>query len=193
MALHSLHHEGTDTEAELARRIAESGSRIDSAAEGQLYRLLAPRVRLYGRRHLRDEAAADDLMQQVMALAIEKLRAGELREPERIASFIFGVCRMVTLEMRRGARRRERLLETFGADLSIADIAPAPRLDEARVTDCLQKLAERERTVLILSFYEDQTAERVGAALGIAAGNVRVIRHRALQRLRDCVLGPAKR
>ena len=193
MALHNLYDEAMETEAELARRIAESGARIDSAAEGQLYRLLAPRVRLYGRRHLRDEAAADDLMQQVMALAIEKLRAGELREPARIASFVFGVCRMVILEMRRGSLRRERLLEKFGADLAIADIAPAPRLDEERVAECLQRLGERERSVLILSFYEDEPAERVGAALGIAPGNVRVIRHRALQRLRDCVLGTEKR
>jgi RNA polymerase sigma-70 factor (ECF subfamily) len=179
-------------EAELARRIAESAPRIDSAAEAQLYRLLAPRVRLYGRRHLRDEAAAEDLMQQIMLMAIEKLRAGELREPHRIASFVFGACRMVTLDMRRGARRREALLEKFGADLS-EDVVLVPRLDEARVADCLQRLGERDRTVLILTFYEDEPAVRVGAALGLAEGNVRVIRHRALQRLRDCVLGGTKR
>ncbi len=180
---------GVGPEAELARRIAECAPAIDSRAETALYRLLAPRVRLYGRRHLRDEAAAEDLMQQVLFMAIAKLRAGELREPLRIASFVFGVCRMVTLEIRRGARRREALLEKFGADLAIADIAPQPRLDEERVAACLDRLGSRERTVLIMTFHEDEPAERVGKALGMTAGNVRVVRHRALQRLRECVMG----
>lgn len=175
-------------EADLARRIAAAAPRIDAAAEAELYRLLAPRVRLYGRRHLRDDEQSRDLVQQVMMMAIEKLRAGELREPERIASFVFGACRMVTLELRRGERRREALLEKYGADLEIADIAVAPRLDEAKVAACLERLGERERSVLILSFYEDEPAARVGASLGISEGNVRVIRHRAMQRLRDCVM-----
>ena len=179
-------------EAELAQRIAAAAPGVDSAAEAELYRRLAPRVRLYGRRHLRDEDAARDLMQQVMVMTIEKLRAGELREPERIVSFVFGACRMVTLEMRRGDRRRDALLEKYGADLEIADISVAPRLDEARVAACMQRLPERERSVMIMSFYEDEPADRVGAALGLSEGNVRVIRHRAMQRLRDCVMGKAK-
>lgn len=176
-------------EAALARRIAAAAPGIDADAEAELYRRLAPRVRLYGRRHLRDEDAADDLAQQVLVTTIEKLRAGELREPERIVSFVFGTCRMVTLELRRGARRREALVERYGADLGIADISVAPRLDEARVTECLARLAERERSVLILSFHSEEPAERIASSLGLSAGNVRVIRHRALQRLRDCVLG----
>ncbi len=179
-------------EAELARRIADAAPRVDVAAEAELYRLLAPRVRLYGRRHLRDDDEARDLMQQVMVMAIEKLRAGALREPERIASFVFGACRMVTMELRRGERRREALLEQFGADLGIADIAIAPRLDEARVARCLERLAERERSVMVMTFYDDEPAERVGTMLGLSEGNVRVIRHRALQRLRDCVMGKDK-
>ena len=175
-------------EGDLARRIAEAAPRIDAGAEAELYRRLAPRVRLYGRRHLRDDEAALDLMQHVMVATIEKLRAGEVREPERVVSFVFGMCRMVTMEMRRGERRRDELLEKYGADLEIADIAIAPRLDEARVAACLERLAERERTVLILSFYEDEPAERVGVTLGLSAGNVRVIRHRAIEHLRDCVM-----
>jgi RNA polymerase sigma-70 factor (ECF subfamily) len=125
-------------------------------------------------------------------MTIEKLRAGELREPERITSFVFGACRMVVLEMRRGERRREALLGKYGPDLEIADIAVPPRLDEAKVARCLDKLAERERAVMIMSFYDDEPAERVGEMLGLSEGNVRVIRHRAMQRLRDCVMGKAK-
>ena len=41
-------------------------------AEAELYRRLAPRVRLYGLRHLRDAQAAADLVQQVMLITLER-------------------------------------------------------------------------------------------------------------------------
>jgi RNA polymerase sigma-70 factor (ECF subfamily) len=176
-------------EAGLARRIAQAERVPDRDAEAELYRRLAPRVRLYGLKHLRDEQAAADLMQQVLLVTIEALRAGKLREPERIASFVFGVCRMVVLELRRGGARRERLLEQYAEDVPIADASVAPRLDHERVTRCLDGLSERERTVLLMTFYEEKSAAEVAGALDLSEGNVRVIRHRGLERLRDCVTG----
>lgn len=171
----------------LARRIAAAGATPDSAAEAELCRRLGPRVRLYGLRHLRDRQAAADLMQQVLLITLERLRAGELREPERIASFMLGTSRMTVLEMRRGAWRREALLETWG-DTAEAFDAPQPlALDRDRLAGCLEALSERERSVIVLSFFADKPADEVGAELTISSGNVRVIRHRALARLRRCM------
>jgi len=173
-------------DAELARRIAAAGERIDSAAESELYRRLAPRVRLYGLRHLRDPHAAHDLVQQVLLTTLERLRAGKLREPERIASFVLGMCRMTVLEIRRGTWRREQLLETYGG--TEAFDAPEPlALDGERLAKCLEALAERERSVVSLSFFAEQAGDEVAKALGLSAGNVRVIRHRALGKLRECM------
>jgi len=176
-------------EAELARRIAQAAPGHAREAETELYRRLAPRVRLYGLRHLRDEQAAADLMQQVLMMTIEKLRAGQLRESERLASFVFGICRMVVLDLRRGGARRARLLEQYGEDMPVADAAIAPRLDHERVARCLDQLSERERAVLLMTFYEEKGADEVAGLLGLSAGNVRVIRHRGLERLRGCVTG----
>jgi RNA polymerase sigma-70 factor (ECF subfamily) len=176
-------------EAQLARRIAAAPAGTDRDAEARLYRLLAPRVRRYGQRHLRDDHAADDLMQHVMALAIEKLRGGELREPERIVSFVLGASRMTVMEFRRGERRRQELLQRHADDLPAVELPLAPRLDHARVAACLERLPERERTVLVLSFYDDEPAETVGRSLGLSAGNVRVLRHRGIDKLRRCVHG----
>jgi len=176
-------------EAELARRIAQAAPGHAREAETELYRRLAPRVRLYGLRHLRDEQAAADLMQQVLMMTIEKLRAGQLRESERLASFVFGICRMVVLDLRRGGARRARLLEQYGEDMPVADAAIAPRLDHERVARCFDQLSERERAVLLMTFYEEKGADEVAGLLGLSAGNVRVIRHRGLERLRGCVTG----
>jgi RNA polymerase sigma-70 factor, ECF subfamily len=178
-------------DAALASRIAAAGSGIDSAAETELYRRLAPRVRLYGLRHLRDPHAAHDLMQQVLLMTLERLRAGKLREPERIASFVLGMCRMVVLEIRRGTWRRETLLETYGDTAEAVEVPEPLALDADRLAACLRVLAERERTVVVLTFFADQSGDEVAKELGLSTGNVRVIRHRALARLRECMGGEA--
>jgi RNA polymerase sigma-70 factor, ECF subfamily len=171
----------------LARRISEAGAVPDSTAETELYRRLGPRVRLYGLRHLRDPQAATDLVQQVLLFALEQLRAGKVREPDKIVSFVLGTCRMTVLDMRRGARRREMLLNTWG-DAADAFDAPEPLvLDPDQLAGCLQALSERERSVVVLSFFADKQADEVGVELSISGANVRVIRHRALARLRQCM------
>ena len=176
-------------DASLARRIAAAPHGGDAEAEAELFRRMAPRVRLYGLRHLRDGHAAADLVQQVLMMTLERLRAGKLREPEMLASFIFGTCRMVVLELRRTYARRERLLTEYADNVPIADSSIAPRLDHERLLHCMDGLSERERSVLVLTFYDDQPALAVAGELGVSEGNVRVIRHRGLQRLRDCVTG----
>lgn len=172
------------SDTELVWRI-QSGE--DREAEGELFRRLAPRVRLYGLRHLRDGSAADDLTQQVMITTLESLRSGRLREPEKLASYVLGTCRMVVLELRRGSWRRERLLEQFGPDLTLAAEPVAPFMDQERLTRCLQSLAERERSVVVMTFYDEQTSSDVASSLGVSEANVRVIRHRAVRRLRSCM------
>ena len=180
-------------EARAARRIAGAAPGEARDAEAELYRMLAPRARRYGLRHLRDADAAADLMQHVMALTIERLRGGELREPHRVLSFVLGACRMTVIDQRRAERRREALLERYAGDLPIADIHVAPRLDHARVADCLDRLPERERSVLVMTFYDDRPSDAVAGELGLSAGNVRVIRHRGIDKLRRCVEGGARR
>jgi len=173
-------------DAELARRIAAAGDKADTAAETELYRRMAPRVRLYGLRHLRDAHAAHDLMQQVLLMTLERLRRGELREADKLASFVLGMCRMTVLEIRRGTWRREKLLEAYGQTEAFE--APEPLvLNQARLVECLEALAERERSVVALTFLADKDGDAVAKDLGLSAGNVRVIRHRALARLRECM------
>lgn len=174
-------------DAELARRIIAAGARRDAAAEADLCRRFAPRIRLYGLRHLRSEAAAADLVQDVLILTLEKLRAGAVRELDKLASYILGTCRQVVIDGRRGGARRERILETYAPTLPEFTEDSDDALDAGRLQHCLERLPERERSVLLMTFYDDRPADDVGAALGLSPGNVRVIRHRGIDRLRRCV------
>lgn len=170
------------SDAELALRVASG----DRTAEGELCRRMGPRIRLYGLRHLRSAAGADDLVQEVLVKSLEALRAGRLREQERLASFVLGICRMTVLDARRTAQRRERLLAEFGDELAPARTGP-PDPDAERLARCVDQLRERERSVVILTFFDEVTAARAGRSLGISEGNVRVIRHRAIRQLRTCL------
>ena len=176
-----------DDDAALARRIVEAAPGRDAGAEAELCRRLGPRIRLYGLKHLRNEAAAADLMQDVLIMVLEKLRDGAIREPDRIASFALGAARQTVIDGQRGGRRRERILAAFPVDLVPAEEEAQETFDTERLSACLAALPERERAVLLMTFYDDRSAAAVAADLKLSAGNVRVIRHRGLERLRGCM------
>ena len=136
---------------------------------------------------MRDEHAAEDLTQQVIVTALEALRAGRLREPEKLASFVLGTCRMTVLDLRRGSRRKERLLQQFGSDLLAPVPLSQPHLDRERLSRCVQGLKERERMVVVMTFYDERAGADVAGFLGVSEANLRVIRHRAIHRLRECM------
>lgn len=174
------------SDAALAKCIAGAAAGHASADEQELCRRFAPRVRLYGLRHLRDAEAAADLVQQVLMLTLQKLRGGEVREPERIASFILGTARRVASELRRGDRRAERLELDTEHGAIVPSYEPEPLVKE-HLARCLDRLTERERSVMLLTYFLERSAEEIAADLALEGGHVRVIRHRALVRLRACL------
>ena len=62
-----------------------------------------------------------------------------------------------------------------------------PSLDLDHLTACLNRLSTRERSVIIMTFYDEQRHDEVARALDLSSENVRVIWHRALGRLRNCM------
>lgn len=174
-------------EAGLALRIVQAAPGRDIHAEEDLYRLLAPRARLYGLKHLRDTQAAADLAQDVMLMTIDRLRCGQIREPEQIASFVLGTCRRMAIDRKRSVQRRQRILDAHAHNLEDVDSEDSPALDRQQLQRCLSLLPERERSVIVMTFFEDSAASEVAQALGISPANARVIRHRAVERLRICI------
>jgi RNA polymerase sigma-70 factor (ECF subfamily) len=155
-------------------------------AEAEVCRRMGPRIRLYGLRHLRSASAADDLVQQVLLTTLEALRAGRLRDVVKLAPFVLGTCRMTVLDLRRSSQRQEQLLEEFGRVL--VPVQPdAATLDGERLARCVGALKERERSVIVMTYYDETSAMETGRSLGLSEANVRVIRHRAIKQLRACM------
>lgn len=176
-----------DTDGAIARRVIAAGAEPGSARadEAELCARLGPRIRLYGLRHLGSEDAAADLVQRVLTVVIEKLRAGAVREPERIGSFALGTARMICRELRR-QRRRETPTEGV-SELADRGVRPPQPLALDQLARCLEGLSERDRAVVVLTYFGDQSAAEIAASLALERNNVRQIRHRSLARLRDCM------
>lgn len=174
------------SDAELARHIQER-TPAGAEAEAELCQRFVPRVRSYGLRHLADADAAGELVQRVLMVVIEKLRARQVRELENIASFVLGTAHHVAREMRRADARTQpiTLAQESWHEPWHEPSAPAA-LDVHKVAGCMQELEQRDRTVVALTFFEDLSAPEIAIAVGISAGNVRVMRHRALSALRAC-------
>lgn len=166
-------------DGEVARAVAAGEG---AAAEATLVARFARRVFLYGVRHLGDDARADDLAQDVMTTVIERLRAGAVREPDRIGSFVLGTARLMARDTRRREQRAAELATAAALEQDHA-VAPRERPDLERLAEALAALPERERAVVVMSFQDDRSAQEIGAAFGLQPGHVRVLRHRAITRL----------
>ncbi len=174
------------SDAELARLIESAGQGAE-LAEAELYRRFARRIELYGLRHLGSRAAAEDLLQQVILSVLSAVRDGRLQNPESLAGFVLGTCRNLVSDARRRARK-QRDLEREGPGGDVVTLPPSlDETDVARLFGCMGALPEREATVVRMSFWEDRAAEEIGERIGVSTGNVRVIRHRAIVKLAECL------
>jgi RNA polymerase sigma-70 factor, ECF subfamily len=172
-------------DAELVDRIARGADVRE--AEAELCRRFAPRIRLYGLRHLRSEDRAADLVQSVLLSVLDAARSGRIEQAEQLERFVLGTCRNVA---RRVREKETRTVPLEGAELErrVGAFEPSfERIDAGALVRCLQKLEERARSVVLLSFHAERDTDQIAESLQLSAGNVRVVRHRALADLRGCL------
>jgi RNA polymerase sigma-70 factor (ECF subfamily) len=173
------------TDGEIVRRIAHQVGARD--AEAELCRRFGPRIRLYGLRHLRTQDRAADLVQGVLLVVLEAARKGRIDEPDHIDRFVLGTCRNVAARVR---ETEKRAIPVEPAELDVAAYLPAlEHIDLGALMGCVAKLDGRSRSIVLLSFQSEVPAETIAAQMQLTAGNVRVIRHRALAQLRRCLDG----
>ena len=176
--------------AELGRCV-QAGGADAGAAEAELCGRFWQRARLYGLRHLRGVTEAEDLAQRVMEVMLTSLRLGRVDDLELLDRYVLGVCRNVAHTLRRSGERTAKAAERLALE-------PAPAVEQPpeppwgtetveRLTFCLSGLSPREQRVVQLSFTEWRQSSEIAERLGVATGNIRVIRHRALRKLRVCM------
>jgi RNA polymerase sigma-70 factor (ECF subfamily) len=159
----------------------------DRRAEEALCRKFAPAVRTFWRRRL-SGAEIDELTQDVMLRFVQALRSGAVAEPERVGGFVLGICRNLARERVRTAERRAELWAQFSEVLaSLEDEPTLATYQLAQLEDCLSHMTQRSRDVLRHAYVDGHSAAESAEQLAMTEGNVRVVRHRALEALRTCM------
>ncbi len=173
------------TSAALVRRIIDR----DPDAEEELVRRYSRGIRILLRR-MTTHRTVDDVHQDTFRLALEKIRRGELRDPDRLPGFMCGLARNLAIESLRQLRRTDRLPDVEREPASDADIGPLGQLlrDEraAVVRQVLSELPmERDREILFRFYIAEEDKERICDDLGLSGLHFNRVLHRARERFRE--------
>jgi RNA polymerase sigma factor (sigma-70 family) len=163
----------------LARFVAHG----DQAAFAALVERHGPMVLGLCRRVLRHTQNAEDAFQATFLVLARK--AGSVRNPDALASFLHGVAYHAATNLRRDlARRSARQLPS--PDALPADPAGDLRWREVRAAldDELARLPERYRAPLVLCYLEGRTRDEAAQCLGWSTGVLRGRLERGREALR---------
>jgi len=128
-----------------------------------------------------DAQLAEDLLQETLARVAQNWRkVAREGSPDAYARRV-----MHNLTVDAWRRRRSRPHEVLGTPPELAGRGDAVDVERRVVLrDALARLTPRQRAVLSLRFYEDQTEVEVAAVLGISVSTVKSTAREALARLR---------
>jgi RNA polymerase sigma-70 factor (ECF subfamily) len=179
--------EGRPDPAQLVARIREG----ERAAEAELVERYTRGVSIILRRLAGTSSVADDLYQEVFLRAVQKIRAGEVRDPERLSGFICGLARNLAIDyFRRSAP--EKAFDETRAGLSVPDPAPGPLAhvlhleDSTNIRQVMSELpSHRDRQVLYRFYLNEEDKENICTDLKLTSLQFNRVLHRARERFRE--------
>ena len=174
--------------------LAERIRRREPSAEEELVRLFGDRVRVLVLARTRDPEAARDLAQDVMLAVVRALRSEQLREPERLAGFVYGTARNL---INNYLRSRSRLPGEDPIDAALHLAGPPDPVDDSEriglVRCALGTLDSTDRKILLLTLVEGLKPGEIGVRLGLSSEVVRARKSRALKKTIDRVKSLSRR
>jgi RNA polymerase sigma-70 factor (ECF subfamily) len=186
---------GRSEPGELASRI-QAG---DRQAEDELVRRYARGVSVIIARAGCARSMVDDLCQDTFRITIEKVRRGDVREPDRLSGFIASLARNLVIEHFRRVNVRDPRtpLDTSDAS-SIESASQLQRLLEEEQAQMVRKVlaemhSERDRQVLYRYYLAEEDKERICADLGLTSVHFNRVLFRARERFRDLYLAATDR
>jgi RNA polymerase sigma-70 factor (ECF subfamily) len=176
-------------------RVAERIRVGDPSAEDELAREFGERIRVFLTMRTRDRDLARDLAQDVMMSVLTALRGGQLREPERLAAFVYGTARnIVNNHLRTGRRTRS---EALVQDVPSATPNPADEFESGErqhlVRRGLAALNRADRGILLMTLVDGLKPGEIAWRLGLSAEVVRARKSRALKRVVERIEGLSRK
>jgi RNA polymerase sigma-70 factor (ECF subfamily) len=173
----------------MPRELVERAMAGDDEAFSELARLVVRRLYAVARLILRDDARAEDAVQEALVACWRDLSG--LRDPDRFEAWVH---RVLVRQCYREARRERRRIEVEGMVRPLA-VTPDPAHQHA-VRDQIERgfarLPVDQRTVLVLHHYLGYTYPEIGDVLGVPIGTAksRLSRASAAMRAALAIDGP---
>lgn len=176
--------------ADLVARIG----RGERAAEAEMIRRYERGLLYLLKRRTGDTELALDLRQDTFRIAIEKLRASPLNEPERLTAYLRGVALNLAIAHQRKSARRATTADSDAVEAA-ADHRKGPFDDvsgeqlQHAVHQLLDELrTPRDREILTRLYIQDEDKESICLSLGVDSTHFNRVLFRAKQRFRDLLL-----
>jgi len=147
----------------------------------------------YIRHMIRDDAEAEDLVQETLLRA--HLQQGSLRDPTALQAWLFKMATHVCIDrLRQKAGTVNREVQTPVEDLPLADKdrpSPFAIVQQDEMSECVQRhladLPDSQKAVLLLHDVDRLTAAEIAQFLRLPLTTVKMRLHRARKRLQDAL------
>ena len=153
------------------------------AGQREAYRQLVVRhersVRALAWAVLHDDHAAEDVAQEAFVTAYEKLRS--LRRPDAFAAWVAQIARREAIRLARQHQRGPGRLPDEPVPARPGDAAD----DGHALMQAIASLPRRQRTLVMLTYFEQRTAAQIARIQGCPVGTVTRLLSRARRRLRQ--------
>ena len=165
----------------------------DRDAEAVLVQRYSRGLMMLLRKRSNDPAEAEDCHQEAFRVVIERLRARELEEPEKLAQFIRKTAVNVLIGRHRKHARRQTVADTDRI-INQADSAPgiieqiSAERRQALVRELLDELpVERDREILRRFYLSPDEKEEICGALELSSVHFDRVLYRAKTRFRELI------
>lgn len=139
-------------------------------------------------RILGNQADAEDATQDVFVRALTRL--DQYRSSEPFGAWLHGIARNRSIDLLRRRRPEIDLDAAPAAGRASGDVEALAlgNLERERLRAALDRLPARDRALLVLRYWEDQSVETVAGALGMTEGAAKVALLRARRALAAILL-----
>lgn len=174
-----------------AARLASAIAAGDRKAEDQFVRRYAPGLTAILRVRCGDPELCKDLAQEALQVALLRLRAGKVEQPEALAGFLRGTAlNLLANELRRSERRLADASSDWMDELASSSDDPS---ELAESDDLVRSMREvigtmkvtRDRELLWRYYVDQAPKEQLCSSLALSTEHFDRVLHRARTRLRE--------
>ena len=161
----------------------------DKEAFVELFRGINRRVFLFAKHRLGDREDAEEVLNDT---AMELWQHPDrFRGDSRFMTYVLGIANNKASSLLRSRGRFEDDPADDPEDLPNCESAPYETVWRkqklAAIAQCMERLPERQRTIVYLAYFEDLSREEIGRIVDCEENAVRQYLHQALRKMRGCL------